>query len=252
LGKIRYSERSKEYLTLLFELKKTFPDYYRYYGRRIAKRLSPSLNDIFTNNFQNFSLDEEIVKNLNSTKYKTIDLNSEFKKNIIEIGFGDGDHLIDLAETNKDTHFIGCEVFINGLGKVLKKIVDNNVTNISLCGLNCLYLLKNIEDLSIDKIFIINPDPWEKKRHFKRRLINRDFIGLMYKKIKIGGKVIITTDSSSYFSSISEIIKNEGIDFEETIQKILYNGDEFYDISKYQKKGIEKGRKIHLVELKKI
>ena len=74
----------------------------------------------------------------------------------------------------------------------------------------------------------------------------------MYKKIKNGGKVIITTDSSSYFLSILEIIKNEEIDFEDSIQKILDKGDKLYDISKYQKKGIEKGRKIHLVELKKI
>ena len=237
---------------MLFELKKSFPDYYRYYGRRIAKRLSPSLNDIFIKNFKNFSLDEEILKNLNSDQYQSLTLSSEFKKNIIEIGFGDGKHLFDLAHANKDIHFIGCEVFINGLGKVLKKIIDNNITNISLCGLNCLYLLENVENSSIDKIFIINPDPWEKKRHFKRRLINKEFIALMYKKIKNGGKVIVTTDSSSYFLSILEIIKSEEIDFEETVQKMLDKGDELYDISKYQKKGIEKGRKIHLVELKKI
>ncbi len=237
---------------MLFELKKSFPDYYRYYGRRIAKRLSPSIYDIFIKNFTNFSLDEEILKNLNSDQYQSLTLNSKFKKNIIEIGFGDGKHLFSLAHANKDTHFIGCEVFINGLGKALKKIVENNLTNISLCGLNCLYLLENIKDTSIDKIFIINPDPWEKKRHFKRRLINKEFIALMYKKIKNGGKVIVTTDSSSYFLSILEIIKNEEIDFEETVQKMLDKGDELYDISKYQKKGIEKGRKIHLVELKKI
>ena len=237
---------------MLFELKKTFPDYYRYYGRRIAKRLSPSINDIFIKNFKNFSLDKEILENLNSGQNKSLNLNSKFKKNIIEIGFGDGKHLFDLAQTNKDTHFIGCEVFINGLGKVLKKIVDNNLTNISLCGLNCLYLLENIKDSSIDKIFIINPDPWEKKRHFKRRLINKEFIALMYKKIKNSGKVIITTDSSSYFSSILEIIKNEEIDFEDSTQKILDKGDKLYDISKYQKKGIKKGRKLYLVVLKKI
>ena len=237
---------------MLFELKKSFPHYYRYYGRRIAKRLSPSINDIFIKNFKNFSLDEEILKNLNSDQYQSLTLNSKFKKNIIEIGFGDGKHLFGLAQANKDTHFIGSEVFINGLGKALKKIVENNLTNISLCGLNCLYLLENIKDSSIDKIFIINPDPWEKKRHFKRRLINKEFIALMYKKIKNGGKVIVTTDSSSYFLSILEIIKSEEIDFEETVQKMLDKGDELYDISKYQKKGIEKGRKIHLVELKKI
>ncbi len=237
---------------MLFELKKTFPDYYRYYGRRIAKRLSPSINDIFIKNYKNFSLDREILENLNGDQNQSLNLNSKFKKNIIEIGFGDGKHLFELAQANKDIHFIGCEVFINGLGKVLKKIVDNNLTNISLCGLNCLYLLENIKDSSIDKIFIINPDPWEKKRHFKRRLINKEFIALMYKKIKNGGKVIITTDSSSYFLSILETIKNEEIDFEDSIQKILDKGDKLYDISKYQKKGIEKGRKIHLVELKKI
>ena len=106
---------------MLFELKKSFPDYYRYYGRRVAKRLSPSINDIFIKNFKNFSLDEEILKNLNSYKYQNLTLNSKFKKNIIEIGFGDGKHLFGLAQANKDTHFIGCEVFINGLGKALKK-----------------------------------------------------------------------------------------------------------------------------------
>ncbi|MDC3171739.1 tRNA (guanosine(46)-N7)-methyltransferase TrmB [Pelagibacteraceae bacterium] len=237
---------------MLFELKKTFPKYYKYYGRRIAKKLSPSLKDIFTDNFKNFFLDEKILKNLNDIHYQSLNFNSKFKKNIIEIGFGDGKHLFSLAQENKDIHFIGCEVFINGLGKALKKIVDNNLTNISLCGLNCLYLLENIKDSSINKIFIINPDPWEKKRHFKRRLINKEFIALMYKKIENNGKVIITTDSSSYFLSILEIIKNEEIDFEETVQKILKKDDELYGISKYQKKGIEKGRNIHFVELKKI
>jgi len=237
---------------LLFELKKTFPKYYKYYGRRIAKRLSPSLNDIFTDNFKNFFLDEKILKNLNNVQYQSLNFNSKFKKNIIEIGFGDGKHLFSLAQENKDIHFIGCEVFLNGLGKALKKIVDNNLTNISLCGLNCLYLLENIKDSSINKIFIINPDPWEKKKHFKRRLINREFIALMYKKVEKNGKVIITTDSSSYYLSILEIIKKEEIDFEETFQKILKKDDEHYGISKYQKKGIEKGRNIHFVELKKI
>ena len=151
---------------MLFELKKTFPDYYRYYGRRIAKRISPSLNEIFIKNYKNFSLDEKILKNLNSDQHINLKLNSEFKKNIIEIGFGDGNHLFALAQKNKDTYFIGCEVFINGLGKILKKIVDNNLTNLSVCGLNCLHLLNNIEESSLHKIFIINPDPWEKKKTF--------------------------------------------------------------------------------------
>jgi tRNA (guanine-N7-)-methyltransferase len=238
---------------LLFELKESFPAYYRYYGRRISKRLSPSLNKIFENNYKNYSIDEDILKIISNQKIdKKYNLSKDFKKHIIEIGFGDGDNLLSQTQTNKDTHYIGCEVFINGLGKVLKKIIDLNLNNIKLCGLNCLYLLNNLQDSSIDQIFIINPDPWEKKRHFKRRLINKEFISLLYKKIKKGGSIIITTDSSSYYNDMSEILKNKEIEFEKIQENQLKPGDKLYDISKYQKKGILKGRKIHLVELSKI
>lgn len=238
---------------MLFELKESFPAYYRYYGRRIAKRLSPSLNKIFENSYKKFSIDEDVLKIISDKKAdKKYSLNQDFKKHIIEIGFGDGDHLLSQVQGNKNIHYIGCEVFVNGLGKVLKNILDLNLENIKLCGLNCLYLLNSLENNSIDQIFIINPDPWEKKRHFKRRLINKEFISLLYKKIKKGGNVMITTDSSSYYNYISEILKSKEIEFEKIQENQLNPGDTLYDISKYQKKGIYKGRKIHLVELSKI
>ena len=173
---------------MLFRLKNSFPTYYRYYGRRIAKRLSPSLSNVFENNYDQFSIDKDILNIIsNKSKNKNYILNKNFKKNVIEIGFGDGEHLLSQVQNNKDTHFIGCEVFVNGLGKVLKKIVDLNLVNIKLCGLNCLHLINSLEESSVDQIFIINPDPWEKKRHFKRRLLNKEFISLLYKKIKRGG-----------------------------------------------------------------
>ena len=162
---------------MLFRLKNSYPTYYRYYGRRIAKRLSPSLSNVFENNYDQFSIDKDILNIIsNKSKNKNYILNKNFKKNVIEIGFGDGEHLLSQVQSNKDTHFIGCEVFVNGLGKVLKKIVDLNLVNIKLCGLNCLHLINSLKESSVDQIFIINPDPWEKKRHFKRRLLNKEFI----------------------------------------------------------------------------
>ena len=238
---------------MLFKLKESFPAYYRYYGRRIAKRLSPSLSKVFENSYKKFSIDQNILDIIsNKIGSKKYILNKNFKKHIIEIGFGDGDHLVAQSMINKDVHYIGCEVFVNGLGKVLKKIIDLNLDNIKICGLNCLHLLSNLEDSSIDQIFIINPDPWEKKRHFKRRLINKDFISLLYKKIKNGGNIMITTDSLSYYCHMADVLKNKEIEFEKIEQYNLSPGDSLYDISKYQKKGIHKGRKIHLVELSKI
>ncbi len=238
---------------MLFKLKESFPAYYRYYGRRIAKRLSPSLSLIFESSYKKFSIDQNILKIIsNKITGKKYILDKSFKKHVVEIGFGDGDHLLSQSTTNKDIHYIGCEVFVNGLGKVLKKIIDLDLDNIKLCGLNCLYLLNSLEDSSIDQIFIINPDPWEKKRHFKRRLINKDFISLLYKKIKNGGNIMITTDSMSYYSHISDVLKNKEIEFKKIEKNSLSLGDRLYNISKYQKKGIDKGRKIHLVELTKI
>ena len=132
---------------MLFELKESFPAYYRYYGRRIAKRLSPSLNKIFENSYKKFSIDEDVLKIISDKKAdKKYSLNQDFKKQIIEIGFGDGDHLLSQVQGNKDIHYIGCEVFVNGLGKVLKNIIDLNLENIKLCGLNCLYLLNSLEE----------------------------------------------------------------------------------------------------------
>ena len=238
---------------MLFDLKEKYPAYYRYYGRRIAKRLSPSLSKIFEEEYISHSIDKDILSV--ATKQdgnKTYILNSNYKKHKIEIGFGDGEHLISKAKNDKNTHYIGCEVFINGLGKVLKRIKEENINNISLCGLNCLYLLNSLENMSIDDIFIINPDPWEKKRHFKRRLINHDFISLLYKKLKINGSVSITTDSISYFEYMSKIIRNNYIEFKEYDIKVLNSDDYLFNISKYQKKGILNGRKIHLISLKRL
>ena len=238
---------------MLFDLKEKYPAYYRYYGRRIAKRLSPSLSKIFEEEYINYSIDKEILNvTTKQDSGKTYILNPNYKKHTIEIGFGDGEHLISKAKNDESTHYIGCEVFINGLGKVLKRIKEENIYNISLCGLNCLYLLNSLENRSIDDIFIINPDPWEKKRHFKRRLINHDFISLLYKKLKINGSVSITTDSISYFEHMSEIIKNNDIEFKYCDIKALNSDDYLFNISKYQKKGILKGRKIHLIHLKRL
>ncbi len=87
---------------MLFRLKNSFPTYYRYYGRRIAKRLSPSLSNVFENNYDQFSIDKDILNIIsNKSKNKNYILNKNFKKNVIEIGFGDGEHLLSQVQSIK-------------------------------------------------------------------------------------------------------------------------------------------------------
>ena len=77
----------------------------------------------------------------------------------MEVGFGNGEYLIHNAINNPNFLYIGSEVYINGLAKVLKFIIQFNIDNIKLCGLNFSYLLKSIKSETIDEIIVINPDP---------------------------------------------------------------------------------------------
>ena len=87
-----------------------------------------------------------------------------------------GEHLIESALSNPKVLFVGSEVYVNGVAKVLKQILEKDIKNIRLCGMNFVYLLNILNQNSIDELKIINPDPWHKKRHFKRRLINLENI----------------------------------------------------------------------------
>ena len=88
---------------------------------------------------------------------------NQFEKVNVEIGFGDGEFLIKNAISRPNEFFIGSEFYINAIVKVLKKIIDLNISNLKISNLNSLYLLKSLPINSVDKMYIINPDPWKKK-----------------------------------------------------------------------------------------
>ena len=114
--------------------------------------------------YNQYSLDEQIIKyhnNYNSNK--KITLPKRFKRVNIEIGFGNGDFLIKNAISYPNELFIGIEVYLNGIAKVLTNISKIKLENIILSHLNSIYFLEAIPYRSVDKIFIINPDPWIKK-----------------------------------------------------------------------------------------
>ncbi len=119
-------------------------------------------------------------------------------KKILEIGYGGGEHLTRLAEENPDDNFIGCEVFTGGIGKILKKIDAQNITNISLFTLDAYLLLQALPDASIDSCYLLYPDPWPKKRHNKRRFISRVTLNELARVIRPGGSFYFATDIEDY------------------------------------------------------
>tara|TARA_B100000965_G_C19567468_1_gene747489 strand:+ start:1107 stop:1817 length:711 start_codon:yes stop_codon:yes gene_type:complete len=233
----------------LLDLSNQFPEFYQFHGRRISKKISRSNIDLIKSKFSEYSIDNDVISFL---KTKNYDLNLSFKNNfkkiVIEVGFGKGDYLIDNASKNPDFLYIGSEVYINGIAKVLKFINESNVQNIKLCGVNFIYLLKSLKFKTIDEIYVINPDPWPKKRHKKRRLLNHKNLLAMNKLLKKKGKIFISTDSNNYFEEIKLAISNEN-----QLDKVNFGrmkkSDSMYGISNYQKKAISKKKDIYKIEI---
>jgi tRNA (guanine-N7-)-methyltransferase len=135
-----------------------------------------------------------------SIKVKKID---PLKYNIIDIGAGYGESTLAISKTDSGKQIIACEKFIDGINKIAEKSFLHSLNNISIFHGNVHQLLDEYcPHNSISEIWILFPDPWPKKRHFKRRLINVNF----FKKIKIFLKkdaiIHIASDSKSYISDI--------------------------------------------------
>lgn len=118
---------------------------------------------------------------------------------VIEIGFGMGKATAIIAENNPQINYIGIEVHKPGIGKLLGEIREKNLTNLRIIEGDAMEILdKNIDDNSIEAFHIFFPDPWQKKKHFKRRLIQRPRTDLIVSKIKKGGYLYFVTDWLPY------------------------------------------------------
>ena len=150
------------------------------------------------------------IKKNSLIRYKSIINNYLFKGNvytkriIIEIGSGNGEHAINLSKIYPDKLIIACDVYIDGNASLINKIKKNNISNIKIYNKNCFLLFEKINKLFIDEIWILYPDPWPKKRHYKRRLINKLLINYLYDSLDINGKIYIATDDQKYFLDIMQ------------------------------------------------
>jgi len=132
--------------------------------------------------------------------------NSPQKELVVEIGFGNGMTLVSEALDNPEKNFIGIEVYKSGFGHCLNRIEKEKIKNIKLIYKDAVEVLKhNIQEKSLSQVNIFFPDPWPKKRHHKRRLINKDFLAVLDKSIKDQGIINISTDWKDYADQIETV-----------------------------------------------
>ncbi len=116
----------------------------------------------------------------------------------LEIGFGDGERLIEQASLNPDVAFLGCEPFLNGVAKAVAAIADQGLQNIRIHAGDARDLLAALPPGSIDRIELLYPDPWPKRRHHKRRIVSDAFLASAARVLKAGHELRYATDIDDY------------------------------------------------------
>ena len=116
----------------------------------------------------------------------------------LEIGFGGGEHLVAEAQSLADTGFIGCEPYVNGMAKILAQIEARNIGNIRLFAGDAADLLAWLPPESLVRIDLIHPDPWPKRRHWKRRFVQDATVAAMARALQRGGEFRFISDIDDY------------------------------------------------------
>ena len=128
---------------------------------------------------------------------------------VVEIGFGMGDSLLVMAQQNPESNFIGIEVHRPGVGKLLHGIKAHELSNLRVVCHDANEVMQNcFANESIDKILILFPDPWPKKRHNKRRLVQTEFIEMLSSKLKCGGLLHLATDWEAYAEHMLTVLES--------------------------------------------
>jgi tRNA (guanine-N7-)-methyltransferase len=177
-----------------------------------------------------------------------LDLDSVFGRaapRVLEIGFGNGETLVEMAAADPATDFIGIEVHKPGVGHCLLCADAAGISNLRLIRHDAVEVLtQQIPDTSLRRINLYFPDPWPKKRHHKRRILQPEFLQLLSRKIEPGGTLHIATDWQNYAEQIDELIESqEG--FRVSARRV-HSGDEPLDrpTTKFERRGLGLGHRV--------
>ncbi|UPJ62628.1 tRNA (guanosine(46)-N7)-methyltransferase TrmB [Bradyrhizobium sp. 191] len=171
----------------------------------------------------------------------------------LEIGFGGGEHLAAEAQNFPATGFIGCEPYVNGMAKILAQIEAANIGNIRLFAGDAAELLAWLPKASLSRIDLIHPDPWPKRRHWKRRFVQDRTIAAMARVLRSGGEFRFVCDIDDYCAwTLSHLARSQDFVW------LAERADDFrqpwpgYTMTRYGRKAAREGRKAAYLRFRRV
>lgn len=183
------------------------PGWRNIYGRRHGKRLRPHQRELLETRLS--ELAPGGVSREENPERRPIDLAALFpaaREVWLEIGFGGGEHMVEMAARHAEVGLIGCEYFINGIAKLLAQIERAGVTNLAVHPGDCRDLIDVLPDASLAQVFLLYPDPWPKKRHHKRRFVSRENMDALARVMAPGAVFRLATDIGDYARHALEVL----------------------------------------------
>jgi len=198
-------------------------------------RLTPAQHHALTTYWPDYGLDSQ---------GSVLDLHHVFGRTaprVLEIGFGDGAALLSMAQAQLEVDFIGIEVHRPGVGRLLRHLAEQRLTNVRVvCGDAVPFVQQRLAPASLDRINLFFPDPWPKKRHHKRRLIQPALVALLAERLKPDGLLHLATDWLPYAEWMLAVLTAEA--------KLINQTDNYADsptagrpLTKFERRGLSLG-----------
>lgn len=171
----------------------------------------------------------------------------------LEIGFGGAEHLVWQAANNRNVGFIGIEPFLNGVAKLLTAVDAEELDNIRVFDGDARLMLAALPDAVLGRAFVLFPDPWHKKRHNKRRIVNVDTLTELYRAMKPGAELRIASDIPDYISWImSHIRRVPGFVWQAEAAADWRIRPDDWPMTRYEQKALREGRRPAYLSFRKV
>ncbi|MEZ5826617.1 MAG: tRNA (guanosine(46)-N7)-methyltransferase TrmB [Geminicoccaceae bacterium] len=204
------------------------------YGRHLAPRLRPAQKERLERLLPQVRLDVP-------TEGRIGDLPDRLW---LEIGFGGGEHLAFQAAQNRDVGIFGVEPFMGGVVKLLQRIEEDGLERVRIVVDDARLLLRALPDGAVERSFVLFPDPWPKRRHWKRRIVSDEVVGELFRVMKPGGLLRIATDHLDYSRWILEVmLRANGFEWLADGPADWRERGPDWPSTRYEEKAIREGRK---------